>query len=158
MQPSVRLTFSNHKFSLEVPLPDLACFFLNPPLQANLFNAAEIEYLHIVRVSGGLISRRSQIKAREIMAVTAQRHTLFFDTIQRCTAPGRQMEMLSILLAATLTGYFFLRDTHLAVNQFGKVCCQIIFVEFTIETVQPTWCSKISFIFHRSFSSNVDIF
>jgi hypothetical protein len=45
------------------------------------------------------------------------------------------MVMLPILLAATLAGDLLLRDTQFIMNQFGKIPCQIVLVDFAIEAV-----------------------
>jgi hypothetical protein len=51
------------------------------------------------------------------------------------------MEMVPILLAATLAGYIFLRNPQFLMDHLGQITCQIILIELTIETIQSTWCS-----------------
>ena len=125
---------------LEIFLADLPGFFLDPALQADFLDAAEVEYLEVVRISGSLIGRGRQKGAREVVTVAAQIHTLCLDAIQSGTPVWRQMKMLSVLLAAAAARYLFLRNTHFGMNQFGKLARQVVFVQFTVKTIQTTRC------------------
>ena len=135
---SVCLALSDNKLVLEILLADLPGLFLNPAVQPDFLDAAEIEHFEIVRISGGLVGRGSQEGAREVITVAAQIHTLCFDAIQSCTSLSRQMKMLSVFLAATSARYFFFRDTHFGMNHFSQFACQIVLIQLTIETIQPT--------------------
>jgi hypothetical protein len=48
--------------------------------------------------------------------------------------------MFSVLLAATLARYFFLRNSPLHMNQLGKFFRQIAFANMAVKTVQAAWC------------------
>ena len=104
--------------------------------QPNLLYAAEIKHFEIVWISSGLVSRWRQESTRKVVTIAAQIHALRFDALQSCASVWK-MKMLSVLLAATLARYFFLRNAHFYMNPPGKLICQIICVQFTIEAVEP---------------------
>jgi len=133
----VRLAFSDNEFVIEIFLADLTGFFLNPAFQPDVLDAAEIEDFEIVGISRCLIGRGGEEGAREIIAVTAQIHTFCFHAIQSCASVW-QMKMLSVFLAATSARYLVLRNTHFGMDQFSELACQIVFVQLTIEAIQPT--------------------
>jgi hypothetical protein len=146
----IRLPFADNKFPGEILLSYFSGFLLNPAFNPHVLYPAEIKHFHVVGISRGLVCRRRKICTWKIVAVTAQGNTFCFDTIQSCTSLGRQMKMFPILLAATLAGYFFLRDTHFGMNRLDKFVRQIVRVEFTIEAIKSAGSSQIFFVFHRS--------
>ena len=78
---SIRLAFAHDKLSSEVFLADLSRFILNPMINSDLLNAAEIEQFHVVWVPSGLVSYWCQKCTREIITITTQIHALRLDTI-----------------------------------------------------------------------------
>jgi len=145
----ISLAFSHYKCGLKIFISYLPGFCLNPAFNAYLLNAAEIEEFYIMRIGSGFVGRRREERTREIITVTAHFHTLCLDAIQGC-APVRDMKMFSILLAATLAGYFIFRHTEFGMDRLGDFVSQIVLVNIAKKTGQTTRRRQSLFVFHGS--------
>lgn len=75
------LSSSHNKFSCEIFFPDVTSLFFDPGLKPDLLDSAEIVEFHVMRISGGVVSRWCQKNTREIITITTKRHALGFHTI-----------------------------------------------------------------------------
>ena len=108
----IGLSLAHHKLSGEIFFADLANL-LNPALNADLFDPAQVVHLHIVGIGRSTIGGWCQQRAGEFITVTAQLNAFFFALLW-------QMKMFPVLGTAPLAGDRFFGYAIFLMNQLGQ--------------------------------------